>query len=161
LASTARRRARAIQKECCAAMTQSHPNQDKPRIVVSDIDFERLTSLAAVVQSRLPEVADVLLAELDRAEVVAGHSIPAGIVQMGSKVEFRSDSGQQRCVTLVFPGEENISEGRISILTPIGAALIGLSSGQSITWLTRDGREHELTVVRVEQPASVQAMPTS
>ncbi|HKV14206.1 MAG TPA: nucleoside diphosphate kinase regulator [Reyranella sp.] len=142
-------------------MTQSHSNRDKPRIVVNDIDFKRLMSLAAAAQSRLPEVADVLQAELDRAEIVAVGSVPAGIVQMGSTVEFRSDSGQQRCVTLVFPGEENISEGRVSILTPIGAALIGLSSNQSITWLTRDGREHQLTVLRVEQSASAQAVPTS
>lgn len=142
-------------------MTQSHSNRDKPRIVVSDIDFKRLMSLAAAAQSRLPEVADVLQAELDRAEIVAVDSVPAGIVQMGSTVEFRSDSGQQRCVTLVFPGEENISEGRVSILTPIGAALIGLSPEQSITWMTRDGREHELTVLRVEQFAPVQAVPTS
>jgi len=142
-------------------MTQFHSNRDKPRIVVSDIDFKRLMSLAAAAQSRLPEVADVLQAELDRAEIIAVGSVPAGIVQMGSTVEFRSDSGQQRRVTLVFPGEENISEGRVSILTPIGTALIGLSSNQSITWMTRDGREHELTVLSVEQSASVQAAPTS
>jgi regulator of nucleoside diphosphate kinase len=152
---------RAIQKECSAVMTQSHSNRRKPRIVVSDIDFKRLMGLATAAQSRLPEVADVLQAELDRAEIVAMGRVPAGIVQMGSTVEFRSDSGQQRCVTLVFPGEENIAEGRVSILTPIGAALIGLSPDQSITWMTRDGREHELTVMRVEQPASVQAVPTS
>lgn len=142
-------------------MTQSHPNRDKPPIVVGDNDFERLMSLAEAAQSRLPEVADVLQAELDRAEVVAMGRVPAGTVQMGSTVEFRADSGQQRCVTLVFPGEENIAEGRVSILTPIGAALIGLSADQSITWMTRDGREHELTVVRVEQPASVETAPTS
>jgi regulator of nucleoside diphosphate kinase len=142
-------------------MTQFHSNRDKPRIVVSDIDFKRLMSLAAAAQSRLPEVADVLQAELDRAEIIAVGSVPAGIVQMGSTLEFRSDSGQQRRVTLVFPGEENISEGRVSILTPIGTAIIGLSSNQSITWMTRDGREHELTVLSVEQSASVQAAPTS
>jgi regulator of nucleoside diphosphate kinase len=72
---------------------------------------------------------------------------------MGSVVEFRSNTSQQGKVTLVFPGEADIAKGRISILTPIGAALIGLSSGQSIAWTARDGRKHELTVVSVEPPS--------
>jgi regulator of nucleoside diphosphate kinase len=71
---------------------------------------------------------------------------------MGSTVEFRSDTGQQRRVTLVYPGEADFAQGRISILTPIGAALIGLSPGQSIAWTSRDGRQHRLTVLSVAQP---------
>jgi len=125
----------------------------KPRIVVSDIDYKRLTSLAAGALSRIPEVAEVLQAEMERSRVVPASSVPADVVQMGSTVEFKSDSAQQRRVTLVFPGEADIAENKISILTPIGAALIGLKPGQSITWTARDGRQHELTVVSVEQPA--------
>jgi regulator of nucleoside diphosphate kinase len=77
---------------------------------------------------------------------------------MGSIVEFSSDAGQRR-VTLVYPVEADIAEGRISILTPIGAALIGLSQGQSIAWTARDGRRHRLTVLEVRQPG--EAMPKS
>ena len=55
-------------------------------------------------------------------------------------------------VTLVFPGEADIAQGKISILTPIGAALIGLSAGQSIDWTARDGRIHRLKVESVEAP---------
>ena len=76
---------------------------------------------------------------------------------MGSIVEFRSDTGQQRRVALVFPGDADFAQGRISILTPIGAALIGVSPGQSIAWTARDGRRHRLTVLTVEQPAGPQA----
>jgi len=73
---------------------------------------------------------------------------------MGSKVEFRFDSSQPRNVTLVYPAKANISEGRISILTPIGAALIGLAEGQSISWKAVDGRLHKLLVLRVAPPVS-------
>jgi regulator of nucleoside diphosphate kinase len=136
-------------------MTQSAKSGRKPRIVISDIDCKRLTDLAVAVQNRLPDVAEELQAEMDRAQVVPAPSVPDNVVQMGSTVEFRSNSTQQRRVTLVFPGEADIAQNRISILTPIGAALIGLSTGQSITWLARDGRQHELTVVSVEQPETV------
>jgi regulator of nucleoside diphosphate kinase len=135
-------------------MTQMAERGGKPRIIVSDMDCERLTALATAVRDRFPEVADELQAEMDRAQVMPALSVPADVVRMGSTVEFRSDKAQQRRVTLVFPAEADIAQNRISILTPIGAALIGLSTGQSITWLARDGREHELTVMGVEQPAA-------
>ena len=72
---------------------------------------------------------------------------------MGSTVTFKPDTGEAKTVTLVFPGDADISEGKVSILTPIGTALIGLSPGQSILWTTRDGRRHELSVLAVSQPA--------
>lgn len=142
-------------------MTEFHPTSLKPEIIVSDVDYKRLASLAMAAQVGLPEVADALQSELERARVVAADRVPSDVVQMGSTIEFRVDTGQQRCVTLVFPEKENISKGRVSVLTPIGAALVGLSSNQSITWTTRDGRQHKLTVVRVEQPASQRVVPAS
>ena len=92
------------------------------------------------------------MAELDRARVVEDARIAADVVRMGSTLRFTSDLGEDRSVTLVFPGEADIAEGKISILTPIGAALIGLSAGQSIDWTARDGRIHRLTVESVEDP---------
>lgn len=135
-------------------MTELLNRNGKPEIVVSDIDYRRLSGLAAGTASRFPDVAEELQSEMDRAAVVSAGAMPADVVQMGSTVEFRSDAGHHRHVTLVFPAEADISANRISILTPIGTALIGLSTGQSITWKTRDGREHRLTVERVEQPIS-------
>ena len=110
--------------------------------------------LAAVVGDRAPDVASVLQSEMERARVFPAEAIPAAVVRMGSTVEFSADTGQQRKVTLVFPGDADIAAGRISILTPIGAALIGLSPGQSIAWMARDGRRHQLTVLSVEPPAA-------
>ncbi len=141
-------------------MIHSQPDANlTPPIVVSEIDHERLTSLAAAAEERLPDVASVLQSEMERARVVPAGAVPADVVQMGSTVEFRSDTGQQRRVTLVFPGDADIAKGRISILTPIGAALIGLSPGQSIAWTTRDGRRHRLTVLSVEQPDVLRPAP--
>jgi regulator of nucleoside diphosphate kinase len=144
-------------------MTQIHMTQiqqtarlqnaeQMPAIMVSEADYDRLVSLAVAVEDRAPDVASVLQSEMKRAQVVPAEAFPAHVVQMGSTVEFRADSGQQRRVTLVFPGEADFAQGRISILTPIGAALIGLSPGQSIAWTARDGRRHRLTVLSVAQP---------
>lgn len=135
-------------------MTELTKTSSKPKIVVSDIDYKRLSDLAAGALNRIPDVAEELQSEMDRAEVVSAGAVPGNVVQMGSTVEFRSDAGQQRRVTLVFPGDADISANRISILTPIGTALVGLATGQSIRWMTRDGREHELTIVSVEPPTT-------
>jgi regulator of nucleoside diphosphate kinase len=67
-------------------------------------------------------------------------------------VTYKADDGRERRVELVFPGEADIGAGKISILTPIGTALIGLSEGQSIAWTARDGSERHLTVLKVEGP---------
>ena len=139
-------------------MTQlNQKTHRKPKIIVGEIDHERLTGLATTAIERIPEVAEELLAEMDRAKVVAPAKLPADVVRMGSFVTFDSDSAQHRRVQLVYPGEADIEQGRISVLTPIGAALIGLAAGQSIAWTARDGKKHVLTVTAVEQPAMAAA----
>lgn len=139
-------------------MTQlTQKTHRKPKIIVGEIDHERLTGLATTALERVPEVAEELLAEMDRAKVVAPAKLPADVVRMGSFVTFDSDSAQHRRVQLVYPGEADIEQGRISVLTPIGAALIGLAAGQSIAWTARDGKKHVLTVTAVEQPAMAAA----
>jgi regulator of nucleoside diphosphate kinase len=133
-------------------MAPETKRQRKPTITMTRSDHERLSRLAESYSARNPDVADELLAELDRARVVEDGRIAADVVRMGSSLRFTSDLGEDRRVTLVFPGEADIAEGKISILTPIGAALIGLSAGQSIDWTARDGRTHRLTVESVEAP---------
>jgi regulator of nucleoside diphosphate kinase len=134
-------------------MSKHHNSEALPTIVVSKAEYDTLTGLAAAVEDRLPDAAGTLQAEMDRAKVVTADAVPADAVRMGSTVEFVPDGGQPRTVTLVFPGDADISEGKISILTPIGTALIGLSPGQSITWMARDGRQQRLTVLTVAQTA--------
>ncbi|RUM99123.1 nucleoside diphosphate kinase regulator [Pseudaminobacter arsenicus] len=125
----------------------------KPNIKISATDHARLSTLANTTAERNAEVADELFAELDRARVTPDSSMSDDIVQMGSTVEFKPDTGESKTVTLVFPGDADISAGKVSILTPIGTALLGLAPGQSIQWTARDGRTHELNVIKVYRSA--------
>ncbi len=124
-------------------------NRSVPNIVVSTADYERLTDLATASLERLPEVAEELLNEMERAKIVKDGSVPDDVVRMGSTVTFRSHDGRERTETLVYPVDEDSDAHKISVMTPVGAALIGLAVGQSISWTARDGRKHELTVVKV------------
>ncbi|WP_343073717.1 GreA/GreB family elongation factor [Rhizobium hidalgonense] len=90
----------------------------KPPIVIGDTDYRRLNKLALAAADRLPEISDALLLELERARVASDSSVPEKVVRMGSAVEYKTDAGAQRIVTLVFPEDADISEGKISILTP-------------------------------------------
>ncbi len=132
-------------------MLQYPPTTSLPPIIISEADENRLTALAttAMLTGRSHEAARVLLAEMERAEVVSNHAVPADAVRMHSLAEFAVDGGTPRRVQLVFPGEANIDQNKISILTPIGAALIGLSRGQSMLLNGQDGRPHRLTVLTV------------
>ena len=141
-------------------MQDAAKSRRKPAIRISKTDHERLSSLAETIADRNPDVSDALLAELDRARVVEDKSVPANTVRMGSTVTFTSDGADTRTVTLVFPGQANIEEGKVSILTPVGAALIGLSEGQSMSWTARDGREHALSVVSVGQETPAANAPS-
>ena len=120
-----------------------------PQIIVSDADYERLTDLATASLERLPEVAQELLAEMDRAKVVKNGNVPDDVVRMGSTVTFKSDDGHTRTLKLVYPVDESLDQHRISVMTPVGAALVGLAEGQSISWTARDGKHHRLTVTKV------------
>lgn len=129
---------------------QIAPRSKPPVIVVTEADHERLSALAERVFTKTPSVAKQLLEELDRASVVTDGGLPADVVGMGATVCFSIDGGVERTATLVFPGEADIAAGKVSILTPIGAALIGLSVGQSIEWSAPDGKSHILTLKSVD-----------
>ena len=121
----------------------------KPAIIVNRTDHARLTQMANGLIDRNPDLADQLLAELERAKVKDERGVPADSVQIGRTVEFRLDNGQRRRMTLVYPGEADVNEGRISILTPVGVAMLGLSVGQTMEMTSNDHRSHVLTVESV------------
>lgn len=122
----------------------------RPRIVMSARDHARLLQLTESAASD-SEVIDYLSEELSRADVVPGECA-SHIAQMGSTVTYRDDgTGRQRTVQLVYPAEADIERQRISILTPIGAALIGMSPAQSIAWPTPTGDSGSLTVLDVRR----------
>jgi regulator of nucleoside diphosphate kinase len=136
-------------------MRENSKNRRKPNIVISQTDYRRLYRLAIAAGQRMPEASDELLSELDRARIVPDAALPADVVRMSSTVEFKPDTGAAKTVSLVFPEEADIAQGKVSILTPIGTALIGLKPGQSITWQARDGRQHELMILSVRRPILV------
>jgi regulator of nucleoside diphosphate kinase len=120
-----------------------------PSIFVPALDYDRLFALAESHARREPDVADFLMRELERASTKAPYG-PERIVRMQSHVRFRDDStGRVRNVQLVYPGEADPAKGRISILTPVGTALIGLTEGQSFQWKDRGGKSKSLTVLNV------------
>ncbi|WP_119461340.1 nucleoside diphosphate kinase regulator [Rhodospirillaceae bacterium SYSU D60014] len=121
-----------------------------PPIVVTRNDHERLSELTSAALRQMPHVGEFLADELDRAQVVDADKIAPTVVTMHSRVEFKDDAtGERRTITLVYPGEQDIAEGKVSILTPIGAALLGLSEGQSIERETPKGEWKSLTVVKL------------
>lgn len=121
--------------------------KELPPITLSGPDCDRLERLANAATSI---AADFLSREVARAKVVASETELRDVVVMGSKVEFRDDkTGQARTITLVYPEDADLAQGRLSVLTPAGAALVGLSVGQSIEWQTPDGDWRSLTVLAV------------
>src|SRR3546814_20073705 len=91
--------------------------------------------------------SDVCSSDL-RAAICERPDIPPDVVTMGSSVTFIDEKSRaERTMRLVYPAEADIAEGRMSILTPVGAGLLGLSVGQSINWPDRGGIEHRLQTV--------------
>jgi len=121
-----------------------------PPITLTADDARRLSFVANAGLARLPQAAAFLAREVDRADIVPLTQIRHELVRMGSRVTYRDDtSGQRRTLTLVYPDEANIDLNRVSVLTPVGAALVGLSVGQSIEWETPAGDPRSLTVLEV------------
>jgi regulator of nucleoside diphosphate kinase len=122
-----------------------------PTIIITQQDRDRLALLVdAHADDSDNGLVDSLDQEINRARVVELGDMPPDVVTMNSRIVFRDDSSQtMQTVTLVYPGQENSLEGRISILTPVGAALLGLSEGQHISYATPDGRQKSLTLLKV------------
>ena len=107
----------------------------RPPVHMIDAEADTLADLAIGAQDRLPQVSDLLLQEISRARIHRADRIPGDVVTMNAHVEFVDEaSSATRIVQLVYPRQADIAANRISILTPIGAGLIGLREGQSILW---------------------------
>ena len=131
----------------------SYLTPELPPISIRMCDADRLRNIAEAASEKYPQTTEFLAREIDRAEILTdAHSLP-GLVTMECDVTFRDDiSLQERSVTLVYPEAADVDAGKISILTPIGAALIGLSVGQTIEFQTPGGRWRSLTILKVSQP---------
>jgi len=133
-------------------MTDQPTADTQTPIVIRASDADRVTNLAITAEDRLPQVASLLLRELNRAEVIPDAEMPVDIVTMQSTVKFIDEaSGVERTLQLVYPTEADFDAGRISILTLVGAGLLGLKAGQSIMWPDRAGKERPLRIIDVMQ----------
>lgn len=115
------------------------------RLIVTQDDHAMLTLLP-------PHAA--LQRELERATVVSSEALPPDVVTMNSKVVYSDETaGVQRLVSIVYPRDAKASDGKVSVLAPIGTALLGLSVGQAIAWDFPDGFRRRLRVnALVHQP---------
>ena len=119
----------------------------EPRIMVTSTDMERLRTL---IDTTAGDLAETLDEELLRAEVVEPSQVPPDVVTMNSRVVYRDeDTGETREVTLSYPKDASLEQGRVSVLAPVGAALLGLSVGQDIEWQQPGGRHKRLRIVSV------------
>ena len=134
-----------------SATARLRPSTRRPPIVMAENEHGILVGLAMSGARRNPEAAKLLMEEADRADLVPAARMPRNVVALGSHVTFTDGaSGATRRMQLVMPAEADIGQGRISILSLVGAGLIGLRAGQSIDWPVQDGRLRKLTVIEVE-----------
>lgn len=116
---------------------------------MTSLDLDRLEAILDALPTETFPGKSELRAELDRAEVVEPEDVPPNVVTMNSKVRFVLESGEEFCLTLVYPQDIDGSADRISILAPVGSALLGLSAGEQIEWPRPGGGVMKVRLVEV------------
>jgi regulator of nucleoside diphosphate kinase len=123
-----------------------------PPIRITGADLGRLDALVATLSRTSSPVVRFLEREIDRAALVDPHdTVP--FVRMRSTIRFSDGDGIPRTATLVYPEELPSTPDGLSILTPVGTALLGLAEGQRIAYETLDGRTKTLTVLEIVSTA--------
>ena len=121
----------------------------KPPITLSSLDVDRIEALLAALPSSAFPGKDGLQAEIDRADIVAPEEMPPSVVTMNSTVQFSIvETGKEFVLSLVYPRDMDGSAVKISILAPVGSALLGLSIGDELGWPGPGGKP---MTVRVKQ----------
>jgi regulator of nucleoside diphosphate kinase len=125
---------------------------ERPSLYLTQGDLERLSQLLDKQGGRYAKLEE----EIARAAVVPREDIPRDVVTMNSRVVFENETTRERReVELVYPREADIAAGKISVLVPVGSALLGLRVGQSIDWQLPNGEKHRYRVIDVPyQPES-------
>ena len=127
-------------------MLALHPDN----LIVTDADMLRLRS---VLEQNDTPASDALDTELHRARVVDQRAVPADVVTMNSELVYEDlDTHAQRTVRVVYPKDADAKRGWVSVLAPIGSALLGLRVGQEIEWPTPSGRKRVRVVELRHQP---------
>ncbi|MGH8460985.1 MAG: nucleoside diphosphate kinase regulator [Stenotrophobium sp.] len=122
----------------------------QPAITISSRDFDRLDRLLESIKGVEANNIAALRSELMRAEVVEPEKMPAGVITMNSRSRLLNEStGKTHELTLVYPKDADGAAGKVSVLAPVGSALLGLSAGQSIDWVMPDGNVARLKALEV------------
>ncbi len=128
-------------------------SRSRPPVTLIDTEAEALSNLAMAWLGKSAMGAKLLLQELDRADTYERSCLPPHVATMMSRVVFVDENtGEKHDVQLVYPQDADSELHRISVLTPIGAALIGMPRGASIDWPNRAGEYRRLRIVEVKQP---------
>lgn len=122
----------------------------QPAITISSRDLDRLDQLLESIKGEQQQNVIALRGELARANVVDSEAVPAGVITMNSRSRLIDEStGKTHELTLVYPKDADAAAGKVSILAPVGSALLGLSTGQSIDWQMPGGKVSRLKVLEV------------
>lgn len=122
----------------------------KPTLTINELDAERLDTLLAQAAYANSPVAEALNEELDRAEILPPQDMPADVVTMNSKVRFtEGKEGEEHIRTLVYPAALKDTDEQLSVMAPLGAALLGLRVGSTINWNMPNGKESEIHVLEL------------
>jgi regulator of nucleoside diphosphate kinase len=130
---------------------------EQTTIYITELDRQRLEKLIELAGERSRRANHLYLArleeELERAETVAPERVPADVITMRSKVRLRDlNTGEEMVYTLVFPSEANFGEGKISVLAPVGTAMLGYRVGDTIEWEVPSGRRRLKVEELIYQP---------
>lgn len=135
--------------------TSGLPPSDAAPIRIRAHDLSRLEAMLQTPAYRQHPGAAALQHELDRAELLPAGDDAPDIVGMHARVDCVDDQdGAHHRLTLVYPHEADPAAGRVSILAPVGSALLGLAVGQTIEWPSTNGRTLHLRVLAVTPPAA-------
>ncbi|WP_437603912.1 nucleoside diphosphate kinase regulator [Sorangium sp. So ce590] len=121
-------------------------------IVITEFDRERLTRLLEALRARPggdSPTLEALEIELERADVVKQQEIPPNVITMNSRAQLVDlDTQEALSVTVVFPGSADVNTGRISVLAPMGLALLGCREAEEVEWPT-PSRTRRIRIERV------------
>jgi regulator of nucleoside diphosphate kinase len=135
---------------------------EKSKIVITEADFERLSTLLASEFAKVispMEYLDDLRAELGRARIVRADKIPRNVVTMNSTVTLRDlETGEKETYTLVYPDQADIANDRLSVLAPVGTAILGQRVGDAIEWKVPSGWRR-LKVQRIVSQPEREGLP--
>ena len=129
---------------------------ERREIFITQADMKRLQHLIEMYNGKDTAYLESLEEELDRAHIVEPKNIPHDVVTMNSAVRIKDlDTGEEMNVMLVFPDKKDANERTVSILAPIGTALIGYGEGDTVEWEVPVGKKRFEIIEIIYQPERV------